>query len=71
MNSVYDFLKANPVFHIATVDGNKARVRPFGFSMKRNNMLYFCTNKTKEVYKQLLKTLILRFLLWEATEPHG
>ncbi|HOF58127.1 MAG TPA: pyridoxamine 5'-phosphate oxidase family protein [Syntrophorhabdaceae bacterium] len=55
MNSVYDFLKANPVFHIATVDGNKARVRPFGFSMKRNNMLYFCTNKTKEVYKQLLQ----------------
>jgi len=53
MNTVYDFIKANPVFHIATVDGDKARVRPFGFMMKRNNTLYFCTNKTKEVYKQL------------------
>ena len=55
MNTAYDFIKANPVFHIATVDGDKARVRPFGFIMKRNNRLYFCTNKNKEVYKQLMK----------------
>jgi uncharacterized pyridoxamine 5'-phosphate oxidase family protein len=53
MNTAFEFIKANPVFHIASVDGDKARVRPFGFMMKRNNMLYFCTNKTKEVYKQL------------------
>ena len=53
MDTVFEFIKANPVFHIATVDGDKARVRPFGFMMKRNNTLYFCTNKTKEVYKQL------------------
>jgi len=48
-----EYLKANPVFHIATVEGTKARVRPFGFSMMRNGALYFCTNKTKDVYKQL------------------
>ena len=53
MNTAFEFIKANPVFHIATVDGVKARVRPFGFIMKRNNTLYFCTNKTKDVYKQL------------------
>ncbi len=53
MNTAFEFIKANPVFHIATVDGDKARVRPFGFIMKRNNTLYFCTNKTKDVYKQL------------------
>ena len=53
MNTAFEFIKANPVFHIATVDGTKARVRPFGFIMKRNNALYFCTNKTKDVYKQL------------------
>jgi uncharacterized pyridoxamine 5'-phosphate oxidase family protein len=53
MDTVFEFIKANPVFHIATVDGDKARVRPFGFIMKRNNTLYFCTNKTKDVYKQL------------------
>ena len=55
MNTALEFIKANPVFHIATVDGAKARVRPFGFIMKRNNKLYFCTNKTKDVYKQLKK----------------
>ena len=53
MNTAFDIIKASPVFHIATVDGTKARVRPFGFIMKRNNSLYFCTNKTKDVYKQL------------------
>jgi uncharacterized pyridoxamine 5'-phosphate oxidase family protein len=55
MSTAYDFLKANQVFHLATVDGTRARVRPFGFVMKRNNALYFCTNKTKDVYKQMVK----------------
>lgn len=55
MNTALEFIKENPVFHVATVDGDKARVRPFGFIMKRNDALYFCTNKTKEVYKQLVK----------------
>jgi uncharacterized pyridoxamine 5'-phosphate oxidase family protein len=53
MTTALEYLKVNPVFHIATVDGTKARVRPFGFIMKRNSALYFCTNKTKDVYRQL------------------
>jgi uncharacterized pyridoxamine 5'-phosphate oxidase family protein len=53
MITAFEFLKANPIFHLATVDGSKARVRPFSFCMKRNGKLYFCTNKSKEVYKQL------------------
>ena len=55
MSTAYEFFKANPVFHLATVDGVKARVRPFGFVMKRNDTLFFCTNKTKDVYKQMVK----------------
>ena len=55
MTTAYEFIKANQVFHIATVDGEKARVRPFGFIMKRNDKLYLCTNKTKDVYKQMVK----------------
>ncbi len=55
MNSAIEFLKANRVFHLATVDGDKPRVRPFGFVMKRNNAFYMCTNKTKDVFKQLVK----------------
>lgn len=55
MNTALEFLKANPVFHVATVDGAAARVRPFGFVMARNNTLYFCTNRTKDVFRQLEK----------------
>jgi uncharacterized pyridoxamine 5'-phosphate oxidase family protein len=55
MSTAYEFLKANQVFHLATVDGERARVRPFGFVMKRNDALYFCTNNTKDVYKQMVK----------------
>ncbi len=53
MKTAIEFLRANSVFHIATVDGNKARVRPFGFKMERNNTLYLCTGKAKDVYKQM------------------
>jgi uncharacterized pyridoxamine 5'-phosphate oxidase family protein len=54
MNTAFEFIKANSVFHLASVDGGQARVRPFGFIMKRNDRLYFCTNKTKAVYHQLV-----------------
>jgi uncharacterized pyridoxamine 5'-phosphate oxidase family protein len=55
MNSALEFLKANKVFHLATVDGTQARVRPFGFVMNRDDRLYMCTGKTKDVYKQMVK----------------
>lgn len=55
MKTAYEFLKANPTFHIATVEGNAPRVRPFGFVMVYNNKLYICTNKTKDVFKQMQK----------------
>ena len=53
MSSAIEFLKNNQVFHIATVAGTEARVRPFGFVMSRNGKLYMCTSKAKEVYKQM------------------
>ena len=56
MNTAFEILKTNQVFHLATVDGQEARVRPFGFVMNRDNKLYMCTNKTKEVYNQMVKS---------------
>jgi uncharacterized pyridoxamine 5'-phosphate oxidase family protein len=53
MTTALEFLKANRVFYLGTTDGAKGRVRPFGFITKRNDRLYFCTNKTKDVYKQM------------------
>ena len=53
-NTAIEFLNAHHVFHLATVDDGQARVRPFGFAMKRNDALYMCTNTTKDVFRQLL-----------------
>ena len=54
MNKVVEFLNANPVQYLATVgrDG-KAKCRPFMFSGEMDGKLWFCTNNTKDVYKDM------------------
>lgn len=54
MNEVVKFLQENPVQYLATVgrDG-KAKCRPFMFCLERDGKLWFCTNNTKEVYKDM------------------
>ena len=53
MEEVYDFLKQSRVFYIATVDGNKPRVRPFGAVNIFEGKLYIQTGKIKNVSKQM------------------
>ena len=53
MDEVLKFLTDNKVFYLATVNGDAPALRPFGFAMKYDNKLYFCTANTKNVYKQL------------------
>lgn len=55
MSTAFDFFKTSRVFFLGTSDGSKGRVRPFGFIMVRNNALYFCTGKSKDVYKQMVQ----------------
>lgn len=54
MKEVIEFLQANPVQYLATVgrDG-KAKCRPFMFCLEQEEKLWFCTNNTKDVYKDL------------------
>lgn len=54
MNKVVEFLQANPVQYLATVgrDG-KAKCRPFMFCLEQEGKLWFCTNSTKNVYKDM------------------
>ena len=54
MNEVVKFLQENPVQYLATVgrDG-KAKCRPFMFAGEMEGKLWFCTNNTKEVYKDM------------------
>lgn len=54
MKKAVEFLQANPVQYLATVGrDNKAKVRPFMFLFEQEGKLWFCTNNTKEVYKDL------------------
>jgi uncharacterized pyridoxamine 5'-phosphate oxidase family protein len=55
MKEVYDFLKASGTYYIATVDGDQARVRPFGTALIFEDKLYIQTGKVKNVAKQILK----------------
>lgn len=54
MKNVVEFLTANPVQYLATVgrDG-KAKCRPFMFAGEKDGKLWFDTNITKDVYKDM------------------
>ena len=54
MNEVVKFLQENPVQYLATVgrDG-RAKCRPFMFAGEMDGRLWFCTNSTKDVYKDM------------------
>ncbi len=54
MEKILAFLKENPVFYFATVDGDKPRVRPFGFYMEYEGKLYFGMGKHKQSYAQTI-----------------
>lgn len=53
MEKILKFLAENPIFYFASVDGDKPRVRPFGFHMEYEGKLYFGMGKHKESYRQV------------------
>jgi len=53
MEEILKFLQEARVFYLATVEGDQPRVRPMGFVMNYKGKLYFSTNNTKEMYKQM------------------
>jgi uncharacterized pyridoxamine 5'-phosphate oxidase family protein len=61
MKEVIEFLNANPMGVLATVDGGRPRVRPWGFMFERGGKLWFCTANTKDVFRQLQKNPAVEF----------
>ena len=61
MEEVIKFLKENRIGFLASVDNGRPRVRPFGFMLEEKGKLYFCTNTTKDVYKQLKSIPYIEF----------
>ncbi len=50
---VIGFVKENPVFSFATMDGDQPRVRGFLSVFFDDDLIYFTTGAMKKVYKQL------------------
>ena len=55
MKEVCEFLKECGVYYLATIDGDKPRVRPFGTAEIFEDHLYIQTGKSKDVFKQIEK----------------
>ena len=53
MKRVNDFLKAAKVYYLATVEGDRPRVRPFGTVNEFEGKLYIQTGKVKPTSRQL------------------
>lgn len=53
MSDVVKYLSEAGTFYVATVDGDKPKVRPFGIAIGHDGKVYFGTSNQKEVYKQL------------------
>jgi uncharacterized pyridoxamine 5'-phosphate oxidase family protein len=52
-SKVVDLLLESKVFHIATVEGDQPRVRPFGAVAAIDDKVYLCTANTKNFFKQI------------------
>ena len=53
MNKVVEELKKVKIFYIATIEGDKPKVRPFSSVASINNDIYICTGSHKDIYKQI------------------
>ena len=51
---ILDFITANPIGYMATVEGNKPHVRGMGTHKADENGIIYFTNHTKDVCKQLI-----------------
>lgn len=55
MSAIYDFLNETGVFFLATVDGDRPRLRPLGTYVEMDGKLVFGIGDFKDVYKQMQK----------------
>lgn len=55
IQKVYEFLIQCGTYYIATIDGDKPRVRPFGTAAIFEDKLYIQTSNLKKVFEQIQK----------------
>jgi pyridoxamine 5'-phosphate oxidase len=52
-NGIFAFLNANPMFHLATIEGDKPHVRGMYLYRADENGIVFHTGTMKDLYRQL------------------
>ena len=55
MSKISDYLDETKVFFLATVDGDRPRLRPLGAHMEMDDKVIFGVGDFKDVYKQMVK----------------
>jgi len=65
---VFEFITKNPMFNLATVDGNQPHVRTMMLYKADENGIIFITGKQKAVYKQLLANPAIEMCFYSQAE---
>lgn len=53
MKEIIEFLASNTTGALATIDGDRARVRPWELMFEDDGKFWFCTDNTKSVFRQM------------------
>ena len=65
IQKVDELLTKAEVFYLATVNGDKPKVRPLGFHLLFEDKIYFGVGTHKEVYKQMEVNPNVEIAAWE------
>ena len=65
IEKINDILTKAKVFYLATVDGDKPKVRPLGFHLLFEDKIYFGVGTFKEVYKQMEANPKVEIAAWD------
>ena len=65
MSKINDFINEAGVFFLATVDGNRPKVRPLGAHFEEDGKIYFTVGDFKDVYKQLCENPLVEIVAYK------
>lgn len=65
IQKIDDILSKAEVFYLATVDGDKPKVRPLGFHLLYEDKIYFGVGTHKDVYKQMEANPKVEIAAWD------
>ena len=65
IEKVNEILTKAEVFYLATVNGDKPKVRPLGFHLLFEDKIYFGVGTFKEVYKQMEANSNVEIAAWD------